>query len=80
MNDKKETPVSWLVEQFKKDIIGLEFDYKEKINQALEMESKKQQKYDEMLAMLEEAERTLREVFDCDTEKALQLIKEAKEL
>jgi hypothetical protein len=38
MKDKKETPVSWLVEQFKKDIIGLEFDYKEEINQAIEME------------------------------------------
>jgi hypothetical protein len=48
--------------------------------QALQMESQKQQKYDEMLAMLEQAERTLREVFDCDTDKAQQLIKEAKQL
>jgi hypothetical protein len=38
MSNKQQTPVSWLVEQFKKDIIGLEFDYKEEINQALEME------------------------------------------
>jgi hypothetical protein len=74
MSNKKETPVSWLVEQFNLQA------YAPHVNHALEMESKKQQKYDEMLEMLEEAERTLREVFDCDTEKALQLIKEAKEL
>jgi hypothetical protein len=74
MSIKKQTPVSWLVEQFNLQA------YAPHVNHALEMESKKQQKYDEMLAMLEEAERTLREVFDCDTEKALQLIKEAKEL
>jgi len=44
MSNKQQTPVSWLVEQFKKDIIGLEFDYKEEINHALEME-KQQQEY-----------------------------------
>ena len=31
----------------------------------------------EMLAMLERAERTLREVYDCDTKEIEQLIKEA---
>jgi hypothetical protein len=80
MKDKKETTVSWLVFELSKVGYlpdGLPTDIH---NKALEMESKKQQKYDEMLAMLESAERTLREVFDCDTEKAQQLIKEAKEL
>jgi hypothetical protein len=78
MSNKKETPVSWLMDKLFQDF-GVAFP--DNIgNRALQMESQKQQKYDEMLAMLEEAERTLREVFDCDTEKALQLIKEAKEL
>jgi hypothetical protein len=76
MINKKETPVRLLIDEYHTsgDLTWTDFDY------ALQLEAKKQQKYDEMLAMLEEAERTLREVFDCDTEKALQLIKEAKEL
>jgi hypothetical protein len=82
MSNKKETAVSWLVEQFKKDIIGLEFDYKEEINEALEMESKKQQKYDEMLAMLEMfVNENKNDTRSYGTYlKAEQLIKEAKEL
>jgi hypothetical protein len=81
MSNKKETPVSWLVDKLTY-IRSLHYSFESDlyIDRAKEMEFKKQQKYDEMLAMLEQAERTLREVFDCDTEKALQLIKEAKEL
>ena len=79
MSNKKETPVRWLFEEMQKTYIFNQDDF-DMFKKALQMESLKQQKYDEMLAMLEEAERTLREVFDCDTEKALQLIKEAKEL
>jgi hypothetical protein len=73
MSNKKETPVNWLVEQF-----ALTSDptfIKVVTEHALEMESKKQQKYDEMLAMLErflDREYLFREME--------QLIKEAKEL
>jgi tRNA U34 5-carboxymethylaminomethyl modifying GTPase MnmE/TrmE len=52
MKDKKETPVSWLVDQF--DLSPDSKYIKAVIDEALEMESKKQQKYDEMLEMLEE--------------------------
>jgi hypothetical protein len=76
MSNKQMTAVEWLVEQLHIAIVPKEL----LVLEALQMESQKQQKYDEMLGMLEQAERTLREVFDCDTEKALQLIKEAKEL
>jgi hypothetical protein len=78
MSNKKETPVSWLLEETQKTYIFNQNDF-DMFEKALQMEFQKQQKYDEMLAMLEQAERTLREVFDCDTEKALQLIKEAKD-
>jgi hypothetical protein len=80
MSNKKETPVSWLFKEIKKDILGLEYDYSIELQTSLEMESKKQQKYDEMMEMLERAERTLREVYDCDTKEIEQLIKEAKKL
>jgi hypothetical protein len=82
MSGKKETPVSWLIEQWP----ILKSKLPERIlDHALEMESKKQQKYDEMLAMLEE----LIHAFDGENlhsyqeerlEEAEQLIKEAKEL
>jgi hypothetical protein len=77
MSDKKETPVSWLVEEYynlEGKLTRLSFDH------ALEMESKKQQKYDEMLAMLEK----LIKEHESDTSswttflKIKQLIKEAK--
>ena len=80
MSNKKETPVSWLVEQFKKDIIGLEFDYKEEINQALEMESKKQQKYDEMIEMLEVIVLAFEHIGMEKPMSLTEVIKEAKEL
>jgi hypothetical protein len=82
MSDKKETPVSWLADQ----MLHPE-SFNPYIDHALQMESKKQQKYDEMLEMLEE----LKGIFDkysVDFESEFfkykqplkQLIKEAKEL
>ena len=72
MSNKKETPVSWLVEQFNLQA------YAPHLEHALQMESKKQQKYDEMLAMLEICkERTTSIIMYDELE---QLIKEAKEL
>jgi hypothetical protein len=47
---------------------------------AKEMEKQKQQKYNEMLEMLKKAERTLREVYQCDNKEIQQLIKSATEL
>jgi hypothetical protein len=81
MNNKKETPVSWLknsIEDLIANDIGSQVKFKNKVIHALEMESKKQQKYDEMLAMfgkiidIEQCVPTLKEIE--------QLIKEAKEL
>jgi DNA-binding transcriptional regulator GbsR (MarR family) len=81
MSDKKETAVEFAVEKLEKFIpSGNQLIIHIILEQAKEMESKKQQKYDEMMGMLERAERTLREVYDCDTKEIEQLIKEAKEL
>jgi hypothetical protein len=82
MSNKIETPVSWLVCYLTEYGFNLKFN-KTGINHALEMESKKQQKYDEMLAMLEELvtlhQLGLRhEIGQYDEIK--QLIKAAKEL
>jgi hypothetical protein len=80
MSNKKETPVSWLVEQFNLQA------YAPHVEHALQMESLKQQKYDEMLAMLEECFRFTKIVQDPATSALVlrneieQLIKEAKEL
>ena len=83
MSDKKQTPVSWLVEQLHKPIVPKEL----LVLEALKMESKKQQKYDEMLEMLESILKISSEGYDLwETEldaiikKAEQLIEEAKEL
>jgi hypothetical protein len=78
MSNKKETPVRWLVDKLKfidKNSYNELYDH---FNQALQMEAQKQQKYDEMLAMLEVCKQTTSS-FDLhqDLEK---LIKEAKEL
>jgi hypothetical protein len=81
MSNKKQTPVNWLVFELSKVGYlpdGLPTDIH---NKALEMESKKQQKYDEMLDMLEELinlHELGHEIGQYD--KAKQLIKEAKEL
>jgi hypothetical protein len=61
MSNKKETPVSWLMEAITYDngygercaSFRETFDLFEYFDKALQMESQKQQKYDEMLAMLE---------------------------
>jgi hypothetical protein len=78
MSNKKETPVSWLVEQVKsKEFTNDMYSWhkEEVFKKALEMESKKQQKYDEMLAM---CERFLHQAYLF--KEMAQLIKEAKEL
>jgi hypothetical protein len=76
MSNKKETPVSWLADQF--DLNPDSQYIKAVIDHALEMESKKQQKYDEMLEMLEKIIKySLTRAIEAEAE---QLIKEAKEL
>ena len=86
MSNKQETPVSWLVFELSKVGYlpdGLPTDIH---NIALEMESQKQQKYDEMLAMLEECFRFTKIVQDPATSALVlrneieQLIKKVKEL
>jgi len=87
MSNKKETPVSWLVFELSKVGYlpdGLPTDIH---NKALKTESKKQQKYDEMLAMLQELFNLLEEnqgeakFYTRGHYIGLkQLIKEAKEL
>jgi hypothetical protein len=79
MSNKKQTAVEWLIEQWP----ILKSKLPERIlDHALEIESKKQQKYDEMLEMLEkiikehESDRSSWTTFV----KTKQLIKEAKEL
>jgi hypothetical protein len=80
MSNKKETPVSWLVQRIVDRQNGVINEFPiysldQIFEQALQMESQKQQKYDEMLAMLErflDREYLFREME--------QLIKEAKEL
>jgi hypothetical protein len=78
MSDKKQTAVEWIGDNIQfdmtfVDVFGL-------IRQAKEMESKKQQKYDEMLEMLE-AFALMSEVIGMGKSiMAEQLIKEAKEL
>jgi hypothetical protein len=80
MSNKKETPVRWLFKEIKKDILGLEYDYSIELQTALEMESQKQQKYDEMLEMLESCVLALGQMGMKEPVGITQLIKEAKEL
>jgi hypothetical protein len=79
MSNKKETPVSWLVFELSKVGYlpdGLPTDIH---NKALQMESKKQHKYDEMLAMLERVvKHELTPIVMRNQTK--ELIKKAKEL
>jgi hypothetical protein len=74
MSNKKETPVSWLVFELSK--VGYLPDGLPTSlhNKALQMEAQKQQKYDEMLAMLEVCNKIIK------TQELEQLVKEAKEL
>jgi hypothetical protein len=85
MSGKKETPVSWLVQrlidrQNQKD--NPNFYHLLSLNQiyekALEMESKKQQKYDEMLEMLHQCQKltNCKQIYD----EIFELIWEAKKL
>ena len=77
MSNKKQTPVSWLMEQF---ILTSDPTFtKVVIEHALEMESKKQQKYDEMVEMLERLSNHFG-LFPDDRDSIKKLIKEAKEL
>jgi hypothetical protein len=75
MSNKKETPVSWLADQF--TLTSDPTFIKVVTEHALEMESKKQQKYNEMLAMLE---KIIYEEDFVGSQAIKQLIKEAKEL
>jgi hypothetical protein len=79
MNNKKETPVSWVVDKLFSDneIFGVPEGL---LEHALQMEAKKQQKYDEMINVLE---RALDDLYIADSFfqfEIEQLIKEAKEL
>jgi hypothetical protein len=73
MSNKKETPVSWLMEEYY-DSEGRLWNYD--FDKALQMEAKKQQKYDEMVAMLEVCKQATSS-FDMHQDLE-QLIKEAK--
>ena len=89
MSNKKQTPIRWLVEQF--DLRSDTPIIKNVIDKALEMERHKQQKYDEMFAILENhlifhnaemegLEQPSSEMWFELYEKTEQLIKETKEL
>ena len=79
MSNKQETPVSWLVFELSKVGYlpdGLPTDIH---NHALQMEAKKQQKYDEMLVVLEKVVQS--ELISIVLRRrAEEIIKEAKEL
>jgi hypothetical protein len=91
MSNKKETPVSWLVQRIVDRQNGVINEFPiysldQIFDHALEMESQKQQKYDEMLGMLEAMYDEWCEVGIGDSHMSYymnsvkQLIKEAKEL
>jgi hypothetical protein len=80
MSNNKQTPVRWLFKEIEKDILGLEYDYSIELQTALQMESQKQQKYDEMLAMLESCVLAFEQMGMKKPVGITQLIKEAKEL
>ena len=88
MSNKQQTAVEWLVKEISRDRVGRAIitTFLKEFEQAKEMESQKQQKYDEMLGMLEvyladlnniiprsQAQRS--RIYDVE-----QLIKEAQEL
>jgi hypothetical protein len=82
MSNKTQTPVRWLIDEYHTsgDLTWTDFDH------ALQMEAQKQQKYDEMLAMLDGMCNVWNEVGINDYSMSnymnlvQQLIKEAKEL
>ena len=77
MSNKKETAVEWLFSQIP-DHLRLTRSGFEMLQQALEMESKKQQKYDEMLEMLHKCQKltNCKQIYD----EIFELIWEAKKL
>jgi hypothetical protein len=85
MSNKQQTPVSWLQSEIdNKDMGEIPMWIYEFIDHAIEIESQKQQKYDEMLDFINRVSgEMLRNDFVLDEkwyEQARQLIKEAKEL
>ena len=78
MSNKKETPVRLLIDEYHNsgDLTWTDFDH------ALQLESQKQQKYDEMLAMLEGiiVAKDFGLLHQADFTLIEQLIKQAKEL
>jgi hypothetical protein len=75
MSNKKQTAVSWLMEEY----YNLEGRlWKHDFDHALEMESKKQQKYDEMIEMLHQCQKltNCKQIYD----EIFELIWEAKKL
>jgi hypothetical protein len=80
MSNKKQTPVRWVYNHLEfnelDDISGIENIF----HKAQQMESQKQQKYDEMLAMLESCVLVLGQMGMKEPVGITQLIKEAKEL
>jgi hypothetical protein len=79
MSNKQETPVRWLFEEMQKTYIFNQDDF-DMFKKALQMESKKQQKYDEMLGMLESCVLAWMQMGMKEPVGITQLIKEAKEL
>ena len=93
MSNKNETAVRWLVKEISRDRVGRAIitTFLKEFEQAKEMEDLKQQKYDEMVAMLgkhlifhnaemEGLQQPSSEMWFDLYEKTEQLIKEAKEL
>jgi hypothetical protein len=91
MSDKKETPVSWLAEQIERfhewklkpiydENCFDEIELSKAIRTSLEMESKKQQKYDEMIEMLEVIVLAFEHIGMEKPMSLTEVIKEAKEL
>jgi len=76
----KQTAVEWLVKEISRDRVGRAIitTFLKEFEQAKEMESRKQQNYDEMLEMLEVCKQAT-SIFDIHQDLE-QLIKEAKEL
>jgi len=77
---KQKSAVDWLIREL--DLDNNSYNMR-RINQAKEMENQKQQKYNEMLEMLEELcndTETWSHLFPSQQEKIEQLIKEATEI
>ena len=81
MSNKKETPVSWLMDKLKFIDKNSYNELYEHFDHALQMEALKPQKYEEILAMLDKVAPTLERYGEIEQYKeVIQLIKEAKEL